>query len=298
MHSKSKYTTKDKVNIILSPEYYWVRIFDLPLNSTKEVLNVLPNMFEDFIDIEEQNFYVKKLDNNKYLSFAYNDSKIIEAIKDSNLTLSQVKNIYFAQIEFLSFYDEVNNNFKVDNIILSFIDNILVQIPSRLKMNNNISSVNIQNINLSKDNIYINASSKYLDSKSAYKLSIIFLLLSIFTFGKYLSNKNIIDKIPTQIASLKENSKMLATSLQTNAVIKKLEKISLKQKSIREIFKYILLYKDNSKGVISSIEYFNNIINLEYDNVSAPKLKAYLERKYQLKRIIKKGNKVIVGIKI
>ncbi|MEA3314817.1 MAG: hypothetical protein U9Q30_03025 [Campylobacterota bacterium] len=255
-------------------------------------------MFEDFIDIEEQSFYVKKLEDNKYLSFAYNDNKIIEAIKESNLTLSQVKNIYFAQIEFLSFYDEVNTHLKVDNINLSFIDNILVQIPSRLKINDNISSLNIQNINLSKDNIYINASSKYLDSKSAYKLSIIFLLLSIFTFGKYFSNQEIIDKIPTQIENLKENSKMLSTSLQTNAVIKKLEKISLKQKGIREIFKYILLYKDNSKSVITSMEYLNNTINLEYDNVSAPKLKVYLEKRYQLKKIVKKGSKVIVGIKI
>lgn len=255
-------------------------------------------MFEDFIDVEEQSFYVKKIEDNKYLSFAYNDNKIIEAIKESNLTLSQVKNIYFAQIELLSFCDDANSNLKVDNINLAFIDNILVQVPSRLKIDNNISNLNTQNINLSKDNIYINASSKYLDSKSAYKLSIIFLLLAIFTFGKYFSNQQIIDKIPTKIDNLKENSKMLSTSLQTNAVIKKLKKISLKQKDIRGIFKYILLYKGNSKSVITSIEYFNNIIDLEYENVSARKLKVYLEKKYQLKKIVKKGSKVIVGIKI
>jgi len=275
-----------------------VRIFELPLNSTKEVLNVLPNMFEDFIDIEDQSFYVKKLEDNKYLSFAYNDSKIVEAIKRSNLNLSQVQNIYFAQIEFLNLKEEISNSFRVDNINLAFIDDILIQIPSKLQMNKDSSNFNIQNLELSKDNIYINASSKYLDSKSAYKLSAILLLLSLFTFGKYISNQQFISQIPNKIDNLKQNSKMLATSLQTNAVIKKLEKISSKQKEIREVLNYILLYKGNSKSVISSIEYVNNVVNLEYDNVSATKIKTYLEKKYQLKKIIQKGNKVIVGIKV
>jgi len=275
-----------------------VRIFELPLNSTKEVLNVLPNMFEDFIDIEDQSFYVKKLEDNKYLSFAYNDSKIVEAIKRSNLNLSQVQNIYFAQIEFLNLKEEISNSFRVDSINLAFIDDILIQIPSKLQMNKDSSNFNIQNLELSKDNIYINASSKYLDSKSAYKLSAILLLLSLFTFGKYISNQQVISQIPNKIDNLKQNSKMLATSLQTNAVIKKLEKISSKQKEIREVLNYILLYKGNSKSVISSIEYVNNVVNLEYDNVSATKIKTYLEKKYQLKKIIQKGNKVIVGIKV
>ena len=275
-----------------------MRIFELPLNSTKEVLNVLPNMFEDFIDIEDQSFYVKKLEDNKYLSFAYNDSKIVEAIKRSNLNLSQVQNIYFAQIEFLNLKEEISNSFRVDSINLAFIDDILIQIPSKLQMNKDSSNFNIQNLELSKDNIYINASSKYLDSKSAYKLSAILLLLSLFTFGKYISNQQVISQIPNKIDNLKQNSKMLATSLQTNAVIKKLEKISSKQKEIREVLNYILLYKGNSKSVISSIEYVNNVVNLEYDNVSATKIKTYLEKKYQLKKIIQKGNKVIVGIKV
>lgn len=258
----------------------------------------MPNMFEDFIDIEDQSFYVKKLEDNKYLSFAYNDSKIVEAIKRSNLNLSQVQNIYFAQIEFLNLKEEISNSFRVDNINLAFIDDILIQIPSKLQMNKDSSNFNIQNLELSKDNIYINASSKYLDSKSAYKLSAILLLLSLFTFGKYISNQQFISQIPNKIDNLKQNSKMLATSLQTNAVIKKLEKISSKQKEIREVLNYILLYKGNSKSVISSIEYVNNVVNLEYDNVSATKIKTYLEKKYQLKKIIQKGNKVIVGIKV
>ena len=61
LHSKSSFDILSGVNIILSPEFYWVRVFELPMTSPKEVHSALPSLFEEFIDIEGKDFYVKKM---------------------------------------------------------------------------------------------------------------------------------------------------------------------------------------------------------------------------------------------
>ena len=171
LHSKTKLNidSKQRVNIILSPQLYWVRIFELPLNSTKEVLEVLPSLFEEFVKDDKLSYYTVKIEDKKFLSFAYDETKILNYIKQANLTLNQIAGVYFAQNEFASFVKNNQVCMRVDDVCLSFINDLLVQIPLMIKTDIN-NDLNIQNITLSKHKIYINSSSKYLDRKSAYIL--------------------------------------------------------------------------------------------------------------------------------
>jgi len=127
LHSKSSFDILSGVNIILSPEFYWVRKFDLPMASTKEVLSALPSLFEEFIDVTDKKFYVKKLEDKRYLCFAYDEQNIISGIKNANLSLSQINSIHFAQIELESIVDtSVQVCMKVSGVCLGFSNNILV----------------------------------------------------------------------------------------------------------------------------------------------------------------------------
>ena len=91
LSSNTKIYETSKVDIILSPEFYWVRIFEIPVKNTTQAKAVLPTLFEDLLlKVTDLSYQVIKLEENKYLCFAYINKKIFEAIKNSGINLSLV----------------------------------------------------------------------------------------------------------------------------------------------------------------------------------------------------------------
>lgn len=100
LSTNSRVFENSKVDIILSPEFYWVRIFEIPVKNIFQAKQIIPTLFEDLIDENgDLSYQVIKLEENKYLCFAYINQKIFEAIKESGLNLSLVNRVYFAQNE-------------------------------------------------------------------------------------------------------------------------------------------------------------------------------------------------------
>ena len=94
--SNMKIYENSKVDIILSPEFYWVRIFDIPVKNITQAKAVLPTLFEDILSkVGELSYQVIKLEENKYLCFAYINKKIFEAIKQTGVNLSLVNGVSF-----------------------------------------------------------------------------------------------------------------------------------------------------------------------------------------------------------
>ncbi len=298
LHSKLVIDTKEKVNIILSPEYYWCRVFELPMNSKKEVLNVLPSLFEDFVDITNLKFYVKKLEDNRYLCFGDDESKILDIFKNKKISTTQIVNIYFGQIELESLVKTSNQTcMKVDNVCLSYIDDILVQIPIILKVNID-NDLDIDNINLSKDKIYINSHSKYIEPKYSYMLSLFFILLSVVIFSKTMSNNSIITNIPKNIEVLKEKYNMPSTSIQTKSIIKKIDKIVKNQSKIRDAFYYILSFKKRNDIQILNIEIKSNNIKCKLKYTTMSKIKQFISKKYKVSTAKINNDIIMIGFKI
>lgn len=286
------------MNLILSPEFYWVRIFDLPMDSKRDVLGVLPSLFEEFIDITDKKFYVKKQDDGKFLCFAYDEHKIIDAIKNSNLTLSQVNGIHFGQIEFTSL---VNNTaqtcMKVDNICLGFMDGVLVQVPIALRVSTD-NNIDISSMELSKNSISVAQSSKYITPKNSYIVSAIMALFTLVFISKYVVNNQAISSIDQNIISLKTKHQLPASTIQTNAIVKKLNKISQKQIELRKLYKYIFDFKKRYGGSMVSVDFKNRKTTLKFTNIKAKKLVDYLEKRYTLSSAVVKENIVTVEVEL
>ena len=224
--------------------------------------------------------------------------KIIEAIKNANISNSQINNIYFGQIEFEQLANtNTQSCIKIDNICLSYIDDLLAQIPAALKTNID-NSTNIDNIKLSMDKIYISSSSKYIDTKTSYILSAILVLFSVFTFAKVINNKQITSEIPNKIESLQQHNNMPSTILQTKSIIKKLQKISNHQSKIRELFEYVLSFKKIVGGTMVSMNFKNDDFILKFKDIKAQKLTNYLEKKYALKSAVVKDGIITIGLKL
>ena len=279
LHSKSSFDILSGVNIILSPEFYWVRKFDLPMASTKEVLSALPSLFEEFIDVTDKKFYVKKLEDKRYLCFAYDEQNIISGIKNANLSLSQINSIHFAQIELESIVDtSVQVCMKVSGVCLGFSNNILVQVPLQLQVNTN-NDIDISSMKLSKYTISVSQSSKYITEKNSYLLSGIVVLFSLMLFIKVFINNNIVSSVPMQIDNIKQKYNMPSSTIQANSIMKKLNKISDKQIILREAYKYIFNFKSKYGGTMISCNYKNKSFIIKFKNIKAKVLVDYLEKK-------------------
>jgi len=229
LSSTSNHNYDGQVNIILSPELYWVRLFNIPVNNIKDALDVIPTFFDDFIDISKYKFYAIKQDNNKYLCFAYNESDIIDLIKQSNLNFNNISKIYFAQNEFNTL-----NNFQLANEYFGYQNNILVKYPANFIDKDLFKTTNLSSLNLSKNSISIYKTSKYLDVKSIYTLSIVFILISILNFSKIININKQISAIDINQIRVQKEYKLLSTTIQTKSIIQKITKIKNKQEKIRK----------------------------------------------------------------
>jgi hypothetical protein len=251
----SQYNYEQKVDIILSPELYWVRVFEIPVTNKKDIISVIPNFFEDFLDIENYKFYFISLEDNKKLCFAYDEDLILQTIKNANITLNQVSNIFFAQNEFKGI-----DSFKFDNNYFIYQDDILLKVPKELIATNEIINYDMDKVNLSKNKIYINTTNKYIDNKSIYIFSFIFIIIGLINFGKSGIVNSKIDTIISNQQDIKKEYQMLSTMLQTKSIIKSLEKKEQKQIILRQRLKKDF---DLKKQSIQRISFKNGKVKYE-----------------------------------
>lgn len=289
----SKVNIKDRVDIILSPEFYWVRVFDIPVKNSTQARHVLPTLFEDVLETtNELSYQVLKLEDGKYLCFAYINKKIFEAIKNAGISSSQVNSIYFAQTECLEF-----KQFTICNKAFLYTqDDILVKVPSALLTQSIDLEKNLEKIKLSSNKVDIKLYNSSLSSNQIYSLLFVMLLICFVNIFKIFDYTSEISTLEEKIESTKKASKLPSSMIQTNSI---LDTYKLKQKSqieLREAVSYIL--KDK-RFTLKSVQIKKRNFELEYKSINnTESLKNYLSKKYEILSFRKVGQTLKVRIKI
>lgn len=276
LSTNTKIASTVKVNIILSPELYWVRIFDIPVKNTTYARHVLPTLFEDVLsNTSELSYQVLKLEENRYLCFAYINKTIFEAIKKSGISLSLVDNIYFAQNECINLKE-----FNFDN--KSFIystDNILIKVPNYMPINPINLNENINKIQLTSHKIDIKLYNNVLSSKQIYSILVIILCICFINMYKFFDYENQITKIYNQLEIEKKQSKLPSSMLQTNSILKKYETMIKKDIKKRDFLEYLL---SNKKFKINKINLNKNIVFITFNGSDKKRLQEYISKKYKI----------------
>lgn len=276
LSSNTKLYETSKVDIILSPEFYWVRILDIPVKTISQAKAVLPTLFEDLISKStDLSYQVIKLEDNKYLCFAYLNQKIYETIKHSGLNLSLVNGIYFAQNECTEF-----RQFIVDGIgFLYTQDNILVKIPNEIISDKVNLNEYIHTINLSSNKIDIKLYNNYFNKKQLNILIIIFVLISIINFIKYISYSNEISKENEKIEEIKKKNNLPSSMIQVDSIINTNKKIAQMEIKKREALEYLF---SNGNFEIKHIELDKDILNIDFLNVDKAKIEEFISKKFKI----------------
>lgn len=287
--SNMKINETSKIDIILSPEFYWVRLFDIPVKNTTQAKAVLPTLFEDIlVETDELSYQVIKSVDNKYLCFAYINKKIFEAVKNSGINLSLVNAIYFAQNECKEYkqFSIENNSFLYTN------DDILVKIPNEfLTQKLDLNDV-IKNINLSSNKIDIKFYNNFLSSKQIFIVLIICSIISIINFSKYFSYGNEISKLEQKEEQIKISNNLPSSIIQIDSIIKANKKIAQKEINKREILFYILANNIDIKDI--SLQ--GDVIDINFLNVDKKKIEEYISKRYKI--ISSTTNNLILNIKV
>lgn len=265
-----------KVDIILSPEFYWVRLFDIPVKNITQAKAVLPSLFDDILENEnELSYQVIKLEENKYLCFAYINKKIFEAVKNSGINLSLVNAIYFAQNECKDF-----RQFCVDDKSFLYTnDDILVKIPNEM-LNEKVKLNDfIDRINLSSNKIDIKLYNNLLSSKQIKIVLIICSIICVANFSKYFVYENEISKLDEKIEKIKVSNNLPSSSIQADSIINSNKKIAQKEINKREAIVYVLA---NNMMEIKSISLESDVLEINILNMDKKKIEEYILKKYKI----------------
>ena len=290
-------TTKTKINsfvgrleIIISPEFYWVRKFDIPVKTETQARHVLPTLFEDIIDdTSTLTYQVIKLKENLFLCFAYNNKKIYEAIKSLNMPISNIASIYFAQNECQNF-----KSFKADESKFMYTsEGILVKVPNNLLDDVMDLKKVIGNIKLSTHKLQIKLYNDVVNTKYYYWLFLFFGILILTNFIKYIDFSLEVNKNESAIEKLKDVNKLPSSMIQTNAILSKYEKAIKKENKKREALSYIL---SNRGFDLKSLNIENETLNLEYLSANKKAVEEFLSKKYKI--LSSRTNAFILKVRI
>lgn len=287
--SNMKIDETSKVDIILSPEFYWVRVFDIPVKNITQAKAVIPALFEDILqEVNKLSYQVIKIKENKYLCFAYINKKIFEAVKNSGINLSLVNAIYFAQNECKGFRE-----FCVgDKSFLYTSDDILVKVPNEVLNQKVVLNDFIENINLSSNKIDIKFYNNFLSSKQIYMVLIICTIIFTINFFKYFVYENEISKLDEKIERIKLSNNLPSSIMQINSIIKANTTIAQKEINKREALFYILANSVDIKDLTLQGE----VLEINFLNVDKKKNQEYISRKYKI--ISDTSNNLILNIKV
>jgi len=279
LSSNTKIYEISKVDIILSPEFYWVRIFDIPVKNINQAKKVVPMLFEDIVvNSDALSYKIIKLENNRYLCFAYINQKIFDSLKDSGIDLSLVNNVYFAQNECKEYRQFFINN----SSFLYTDDGILIKAPSELLSEKFELSEVLNNIKLSSHKIGIKFYDNSLDRQ--YINILLFCLFIIFSLNisKYFLYSNEISKIDSSIENMKKNNNLPSSMIQVNSIINENSKVLRNEIRNRKIIYFVL---SNDKFDIQDLLLDKNILNVSFINSNKDEIEEYISSRYKIESI-------------
>lgn len=229
--------SKTKFNIIISPSFYWVKEVSLNVKNKQEALKFAPSLF-DFLPNNETYSYEVFAQNDTFIFIAYVPKMITDTIKSLSIQKDTIKNIYFAQTEFVGIPYAMKISQK--NAIVEK-DGIVFAVPNQLcdettRLNEYLFSHYFSPYSYSYDHF----EEEHIDDKTMITTwALMFITLIILFANWFILNKEIkvLDVAKEQIIKDYEIPSSIPKLL---AVKKSLQKKEQKQLNIRQKVNYIL----------------------------------------------------------
>ncbi|AZV45725.1 hypothetical protein C3L23_00055 [Nautilia sp. PV-1] len=259
----------EPVDVILSPQYYWIKKIDIPIKSLKDAKKLSKTLFK----LDENYIYDAFKLNGKYFAYAIKKNLKI------NIDKKYINSIRLAQTELYNF-EKINVS---DKHSIQKVDDLLFCFPN-VEDAPNINDV-INSIQLSKNtvNIYNRLN---LDKSILIYSAVILILLNFIFISGFIQNENAIKSLENQKESLIKKYNLPKTTFQLKSILNELKNEDNTQKKIRKSLEFITktpLKKGEKFLKLSYDKYFN--IEIKTDR----NFDKYFSKKFKVTSSLKNG---------
>ena len=295
-------TKKEKISIILSPFFYWVRRFMIPTESLSSALEIVPNLFDEYFDTTGYSFYLIRIEKHSYLAFAYNEQMLIRRLQKANIPLKKIKNIYFAHNELLSYIKDENRDdpsvlFSYNNEYYAYHDTLLVKIPSNfIDTSSHLVVVDPSTIPLSNHSFHLNSYQKFKTNQPMlYGTIFLFLFGFLFLIQGIIHYKASFD-FPQKIVSIQSQHNLPSTLIETRSLLDGFKKTQNNLENYQNAIQYLLSIDTSSLVMIESLVIDHSTIEVIYKRESIEQVTQYIKAKYKKANISQTSDAVKVRI--
>ena len=285
----------DKINIVLTPSYYWMKRAFLEVQFSSAALKYAPSIFEGMLPEGNYAYYVVK-SKKEYIFFAYDPDEIISSLKKKGIQASQIAGIYFAQNEMGEITAPIQCN-KDDAIVVH--NDTVLQVKKYLVDESSLKR-SLEDIKqLSKHKITLHKSSITHSVKELTPLivvlSALIVLYGVQLFFSYSQQAQMQFK-----PSVFKEYGLPDTFIQNSSIEKKLRKNFKAQKSFRKLVFSILKLPLSQRQRIASLSYEKENFTIIFEMEDYARLRdVELHLKKSLGSLVKISiNKNIMQVKI
>ncbi|MEA3521475.1 MAG: hypothetical protein U9R50_00715 [Campylobacterota bacterium] len=240
-----------KVNIVLSPAYYWFKNEVLPVKNVAQAKKLAPSIFDGTIPDAEYSYQVIKFEENFWL-FAYDNALIVAKLTALGIKSSQINQIYFAQSEC---YDLIETMCIDESFALVSNENILSMVPLEYLGTCLPYQEYFSKHKFSKHHISLNFfKNNFIDEKYIYRLIGVTVTFILIYFASYLILRQDLKQILTKEYTIKETYKLPQTSFELKGLKRSLEAKETKQLAYRENVKKLLSLKLKSGEYVKKLD--------------------------------------------
>lgn len=267
-----------KINLILSPAFYWCKKEKLGLKSIYNAKKIAHSFFEANIPQGEYRYLVRKTkEEGEFLFFAYDEALIIKKLSNLGIPSNKINNIYFAQTEF----ENIEAPLKISSdSALVVINSIVSVLP--VAFTNDAQELDIKNIKLSKKKVTVrNYNSLGVKPLKIYSLSAVAALLLVALFFENRYYKNYLTLEATKQEEMLKKASLPTTAVQLESIRKGLQKREEESNGLREnITKLTEIVTSDKEITINEIKITAEQIVVSYNSKKIASLQQIIKKMY------------------
>jgi len=282
-------------DIVLSPEFYWVKSIELSNSSKRQVQSMAESIYVGTLSQGEYQYRVENIAMNKWLIIAYSQKHILDTLKNLELPLDKIKRVYFSQ----SLLSKIDSPVQINQVLyLAKIDNIICQISMKMAPKDFITISRMLGNIYPKNPVQIGTlQNKIITEKSYFQLLTIATFFTMALILQTLQSYKSLSHIEREKKSLFSTTNLPETSFERESILSPLRKKAL---SIEKNFSLLTpiqkLPQEYRKELISLVLEENQLI-LSFSKKIQPTssfLQELLKKNYTNVQNIKDDNYIVV----
>ncbi len=242
--------TGERVNIVLTPAYYWFKREILPVQSVAQAKKLVGSIFDGMVPDGEYSYHVVKKDN-AFLLFAYSDALIVSRLTQLGLKPSQIAQIYFAQTECEELETPLQLN---DGNALVVQDGTVSLVPVVYLTDTMPVESFFSGHRFTKHTVSVSFfQNSFLEEKYLYRMMVVSVAFILLYFGEYLMLRQELKSALGQQMAITEHFHLPQTSFELNGLKNALNAKEARQLELRQKIKEILAFKFNDGEYLKKI---------------------------------------------